>query len=604
MKHLNLIKGSFLLVSIFSLVLLVFLPATNLFAQCTECTVSGTINGDTWSSGSTICVGGDINVTGEVSMGGGLVIEAGVEVLFCGNYVFKIQGEVDAIGTEQDKIMFKREENNTDGWQGIFFDYGSSLSELVYCEVNGSINSGIRIIETLPTIENCTIRDNSTDSVERGGGIYVELSSNDVLVIKDCIIDNNVSNPAMAENGDYKGGGIYAFVGGDGNLILNNCKIGLEEEGFGNRVYSRFQSGTRLGKGGGIYKTGDGKLTLKNCFVENNDVNVRQNGGGAIGRVSKSYGGGIYVDAGELEALNSVIKDNRAYTYTAFYADQYVYGGGIYLNSGTVNVTNCTVRNNIVEAENYYEIGVDGGGLCKNDGTMTVINSIIFFNQKCINGPCSNSQVCGNPTVTYSDVQDGYTGDGNIDQNPAFIDDYHISSSSPCVDAGNNDGISGIGLPPTDIDGELRIFNETVDMGADECFIECTDTDNDGVCDDGGDNFCATGETVGCDDNCPHMPNGPDRGICTAGQVMVGDYECKKRGHLCTSHADCGTGGVCSMDQEDTDQNGIGDVCDDDMECIGNFDCDNDVDGTDAVLFKLNFFRKNCPACLSTCVEQ
>ena len=32
--------------------------------------------------------------------------------------------------------------------------------------------------------------------------------------------------------------------------------------------------------------------------------------------------------------------------------------------------------------------------------------------------------------------------------------------------------------------------------------------------------------------------------------------------------------------------------------CNGDFDCDHDVDGTDAVKFKADFFRKDCPDCL------
>ena len=31
--------------------------------------------------------------------------------------------------------------------------------------------------------------------------------------------------------------------------------------------------------------------------------------------------------------------------------------------------------------------------------------------------------------------------------------------------------------------------------------------------------------------------------------------------------------------------------------CNGDFDCDHDVDGTDAVAFKSDFFRKDCPDC-------
>jgi hypothetical protein len=62
------------------------------------------------------------------------------------------------------------------------------------------------------------------------------------------------------------------------------------------------------------------------------------------------------------------------------------------------------------------------------------------------------------------------------------------------------------------------------------------------------------GDGIDDDDNCPNTPNGPDLGTCAAGNV----------GSTCHTHSDCGTGGFCSMDQEDTDEDGIGDVCDSD----------------------------------------
>jgi hypothetical protein len=52
-------------------------------------------------------------------------------------------------------------------------------------------------------------------------------------------------------------------------------------------------------------------------------------------------------------------------------------------------------------------------------------------------------------------------------------------------------------------------------------------------------------------DNCPSTPNGPDLGTCTKGTI----------GQTCMSNGECGTGGLCSMNQEDTDEDGIGDAC-------------------------------------------
>ena len=63
----------------------------------------------------------------------------------------------------------------------------------------------------------------------------------------------------------------------------------------------------------------------------------------------------------------------------------------------------------------------------------------------------------GSLTVTYSDIQGGYTGTGNIDSDPLFVDaangDYYLQPASPCIDAGDP-------TSPFDPDGTIA------DMGA------------------------------------------------------------------------------------------------------------------------------------------
>ena len=67
-------------------------------------------------------------------------------------------------------------------------------------------------------------------------------------------------------------------------------------------------------------------------------------------------------------------------------------------------------------------------------------------------------------------------------------------------------------------------------------------------------------------DNCPGIPNGPILGTCLAGDAS----------NTCTSNEECESGGFCIMDQEDTDPDGFGDVCD---FCEGNGNYDTDEDG-------------------------
>ena len=95
---------------------------------------------------------------------------------------------------------------------------------------------------------------------------------------------------------------------------------------------------------------------------------------------------------------------------------------------------------------------------------------------------------------------------------------------------------------------DLISFHD-LDVGEDclTCHSECDfsptavdDSDNDGITDD--------------IDNCPLQANGPDDGTCTAGKLI---------GEPCVTNRDCGgCKSFCSMNQEDTDEDGIGDACD------------------------------------------
>jgi parallel beta-helix repeat protein/predicted outer membrane repeat protein len=74
------------------------------------------------------------------------------------------------------------------------------------------------------------------------------------------------------------------------------------------------------------------------------------------------------------------------------------------------------------------------------------------------------------PTVTYSCIQGGYPGTGNIDADPLFADsatdDFHLTWDSPCRNTGDNSAVT----EPTDFEGDPRIALGTVDMGADEFY--------------------------------------------------------------------------------------------------------------------------------------
>jgi PKD repeat protein len=145
------------------------------------------------------------------------------------------------------------------------------------------------------------------------------------------------------------------------------------------------------------------------------------------------------------------------------------YGAGIgYYGYCYPTVINCTISANHAD---------DGGAAIYAPciGLITIKNSILWGNtpNEIYMGGMGNTTV----SITYSDVTGGWSGTGNINADPLFVDpvagDFHIQADSPCVDAGTN---SPPELPDIDFEGDPRVFDgdgdgtSVVDMGADEFF--------------------------------------------------------------------------------------------------------------------------------------
>jgi hypothetical protein len=77
----------------------------------------------------------------------------------------------------------------------------------------------------------------------------------------------------------------------------------------------------------------------------------------------------------------------------------------------------------------------------------TVVNSILWNDT-----PQEIHLNSSSINITYSDIQGGWTGEGNINADPGFVGggDYRLTASSPCIDVGNN---TAPNIPPTDKDG-------------------------------------------------------------------------------------------------------------------------------------------------------
>jgi hypothetical protein len=139
------------------------------------------------------------------------------------------------------------------------------------------------------------------------------------------------------------------------------------------------------------------------------------------------------------------------------------WGAGMRNFQSNSTVTNCTFSSNTVQHNG-------GGGMHNHESNTTIINCIFWDN-----APDEIYDAQSSAIVSYSDVQGGWPGTGNIDTDPCFINaaggDLRLSSwDSPCIDAGTN--TPTVGLPLEDLDGHPRIIDSdcsgtaTVDMGA------------------------------------------------------------------------------------------------------------------------------------------
>ena len=202
----------------------------------------------------------------------------------------------------------------------------------------------------------------------------------------------------------------------------------------------------------GIKLWGESEPTVSYCEINGNGIGVEM-----WAQTGTRY---VLDNGGTLR--NCVITGNRSYGVLG----------------GEPTVSNCTVADNL------------GYGLwCSS---LALDNSIVYFN----NGGGENVAGRKSLTVTYSDVQGGASGAGNIDGDPLFVarggwteagwvpGDYHLQSqgwswdslqgdwswdeaTSPCIDAGNPSATLG-DEPPCETGDPLseRATNSRLNMGA------------------------------------------------------------------------------------------------------------------------------------------
>ncbi|MBN2054213.1 right-handed parallel beta-helix repeat-containing protein [bacterium] len=249
---------------------------------------------------------------------------------------------------------------------------------------------GIGCFNASPTITNCVISD-CTARNNGGGALYFSGSTNAIVAFTT--IANNTS--------ENRGGGAYAM---NSTCTFNFCT-------FTGNTATNFEA-----KGGAISCQPYCTLLVMNSTFDNN---------------SADYGGAVHCKEWCDPAFyNCLFFDNQAPNKR---------GGAIMCDQRTPSdILNCTFEGN--------STGQYGGGIHLNDYSPATIKNCIFWN----NSPDQiHAFLQSSPTVTYCDVQGGYTGNHNLNSNPLFTSGldgaYYLSqipsgqpSNSPCFNAGEN----------------------------------------------------------------------------------------------------------------------------------------------------------------------
>ncbi len=381
-------------------------------------------------------------------------------------------------------------ENTADRYGGGLYCFDSSDPSIRNCRITGNTSAfggGIYLYESSPDIADCIISGNI--ATMNGGGIYCY--KGDSPVISHCEISGN-----QTSDSDGDGGGIYCYRS---SPTFMNCIItGNKTRGFydcdGGGIYCDDScpelsgctiSENTAGEGGGIYCKNDSSPVITECVIIGNLV--VDDGGGLfciesspiitscdiIGNITTSWasgGGGIYCGNSSPYITGCSITGNSAEDYGGgFYCNYYSspfivdctidgnsagdFGGGLRCyDSSSPTIINCSLSGNTA--------GYHGGGLYIY-GSSPIITNCIFWGDS----PEEIYVYSGNPVVAFSDIQDGWPGEGNLDTDPFFVKrewgDYRICWDSPCIDSGHPDSLDPDG---TRIDMGAHYFDQAKEL--------------------------------------------------------------------------------------------------------------------------------------------
>jgi predicted outer membrane repeat protein len=363
-------------------------------------------------------------------------------------------------------------------------------------------------------MRDCTFLDNRTLGL--GGGIY--RGGN----LTDCTFSGNVAGQGGAINsgsanlalagctfrdneavGEHAAGGAIWSEGAE-SIVAARCVFSGNSSGIGGAIRSRFSQITLSecafernvafegyfgGKGGGLWLLGSGQIGR--CIFRFNEASE----GGAL----YNHQGAVAVTECRFIGNSAVTAGGAIYGYrtpssfalgnSLFGGNLAEYGGGVFLTGySRLDLASCTFAGNLASVGSAVAYDPDAATIVP--GLVTLVNSILWDGY---NGLFAPEPGVSAFTITHSNVQGAWPGEGNINLDPLFAapgywdpngtaddpnddywveGDYHLKSqagrwnpaggswtiddvTSPCIDAGDPNG--PIGLEPFPNGGRINM---------------------------------------------------------------------------------------------------------------------------------------------------
>jgi predicted outer membrane repeat protein len=303
-----------------------------------------------------------------------------------------------------------------------------------------------------PTINDCIFSNNV--AYTGGGAIYMQptnLGACSPIITKTKFINNVARAQGLLTGGDASiansgGGAVRMFE--TVTMVISYSVTNFSGPQF---IDCDFENNQTNGLGGALNFSGNTTNNPIFPFITNAIFN--SNTAGYSG--TSSDGGAIYNKAAGSKITNSVFAANHSFGRGAsiFNQNSSSFGGN--------EITNCTFHGNIPDL---------GANIDNNSSSLTIKNSILWGNSSEI------SDISSTTIVSYSDVQGGFIGTGNINADPLFVntldpdgtgniwrtpdDGLNITTGSPAI----NSGDPATTTPPSDITNIGRVG--TFDMGA------------------------------------------------------------------------------------------------------------------------------------------